>query len=639
MLPVQFSAHLPFRSRSVSRVVVAGVLASVSLTVPATSGADVPSPTRAAGSTSSGSGPISSTGTRLQAEGTSRVADSAGTATLGTAAYAVPAGAVVVSPTGSDAAAGTLASPVRTLGRALVLAPAGGTVVLRAGTYTESVTASKTVTIQNYPREKVWFDGSVPVGGWVKDGTTWRRDGWTKRFDASVGFSKGDVDGTAAGWRWLNPDYPMAAHPDQVWVNGTQLRQVSSRAAVGAGRFFLDRATSRLYIGSSPTGVQVRVSSLEKAMRIVGAGSVVRGIGIRRYAPSIWHIGSVTIEAPKVRFENVLITDSSTIGLGVVREDAVLTRVSVLRAGLLGIHAATADRIRVVRSRIDGNNSERFNPAPVSGGIKAGRSRGVTVVDSSVSNNLGQGYWSDVSVYDTKILNSNISGNRAAGVFLEIGARGTVVNNLISDNGGDGVKINNTSKVVIYNNTVVRNGRPINIVQDPRRPSNTSYGDDHRYPNDPEMTWLIGPVTVRNNVIGLTHGQLRAVRRGLQPPAHRRPDGRHEQRQRLQPRDVLELDVAHRLEPRDDQRQPGGLHHALAAPQRDGPGRHEPGLRRHRRRRVQRHPVLDGPQQGLHRGRGPALGHRRPRGAAERGPLVRRLRPHRLIRPGHLAGR
>ena len=60
--------------------------------------------------------------------------------------------------------------------------------------------------------------------------------------------------------------------------------------------------------------------------------------------------------------------------------------------------------------------------------------RTVTVTDSSVSGNLGQGYWSDVSVYDTRILNSNVVGNRAAGVFLEISARGTVANNIISDN-------------------------------------------------------------------------------------------------------------------------------------------------------------------------------------------------------------
>ena len=61
-------------------------------------------------------------------------------------------------------------------------------------------------------------------------------------------------------------------------------------------------------------------------------------------------------------------------------------------------------------------------------------------------------------------------GNRAAGVFLEISARGTVANNLITDNGGDGIKINNTSTVTIYNNTVVRNGRALNLVQDTRRP-------------------------------------------------------------------------------------------------------------------------------------------------------------------------
>ena len=295
----------------------------------------------------------------------------------------------------------------------------------------------------------------------------------------------------------------MAAHPDQVFISGKPQRQVASRAAVVPGTFYLDESTSRLYIGSDPTNRGVRVTDLAQALRVRGEGTVIRGIGVRHYAPSIWNIGAVTVDAAKVRLENVAIHDTSTIGLGVVRADVVLDRVSVLRAGLLGVHAATADRLMVSSSRLDGNNSEQFNSAPVSGGIKVGRSRTVTVTDSSVSGNLGQGYWSDVSVYDTRILNSNIVGNRAAGVFLEISARGTVANNIISDNGGDGVKINNTSTVTICNNTVVRNGRALNIVQDPRRPANTSYGDDTRYPNDPEMTWLLGPVSVRNNVIGL----------------------------------------------------------------------------------------------------------------------------------------
>ena len=174
------------------------------------------------------------------------------------------------------------------------------------------------------------------------------------------------------------------------------------------------------------------------------------------------------------------------------------------RSGLLGVHAATADRLRVSNSRLDSNNVELLQQRP---GLRRDQGRAVRGSSRSrttpVSHNLGQGYWSDVSVYDTRVLNSNIVGNSAAGVFLEISARGTVATDRITDNRGDGVKINNTSTVTIYNNTVVRNGRALNIVQDPRTPANTSYGDDTRYPNDPEMTWLVGPVTVRNNVIGL----------------------------------------------------------------------------------------------------------------------------------------
>jgi parallel beta-helix repeat protein len=375
--------------------------------------------------------------------------------------------------------------------------------VLRGGTYHESVQATKKVTLQSYPREVVWLDGTRTVTGWVKDGSAWRHSGWTPRFDASVGYSKGAKDGNTAGWQWINPSYPMASHPDQVWRSGKPLRQVASRSAVKAGTFYLDEGTSRLYVGSDPTGRSIRATDLARAVDVKAAGTVIRGIGIGRYAPSIWHVGAVTVQAPGVRLENVSITDSSTIGLGVIAADVVLEKVSVLRAGLLGVHAATADRLKVSNSRLDGNNAERFNSAPVSGGIKVGRTRTVTVTNSSVSNNLGQGYWSDVSVYDTRILNSNVVGNKAAGVFLEISARGTVANNIINDNGGDGVKVNNTSSVTIYNNTVVRNGRALNIVQDPRRPDNTSYGQDTRFPTDPEMTWLLGPVTVRNNVIGL----------------------------------------------------------------------------------------------------------------------------------------
>lgn len=442
---------------------------------------------------------------------TLRAADSAGSLAPGHAFYPVPRNAVIAAPWGSDASPGTMSSPVRTVDRALSIIASGGTVVLRRGVYREEVVTEEKVTIQNYPGEAAWLDGSTGVSGWVEDGPNWRHDGWTSRFDDSVGFSKGSVDGTSPGWQWVDPNFPMAPHPDQVFIDGIAQRQVRQQSSVAVGSFFLDEDTSRLYLGTNPSGHEIRASSLSRGLRVRGEGSVVRGIGLRRFAPSIWQIGALTIEAPKVTVENVTILDSATIGVGVVSADVVLSKVSVMRAGLLGVHAGTADRLLVSSSRVDQNNAEHFNSAPVSGGMKVGRSRTVTVTNSSISDNLGPGYWSDVSVYDTRIINSNVEGNRATGVFLEISARGTVANNIIADNGGDGVKVNNTSRVAIYNNTVVRNGRALNLVQDARRPDNTSYGQDRRFSSDPEMNWMLGPVTVRNNVLGMPNSAVGCV--------------------------------------------------------------------------------------------------------------------------------
>ena len=167
----------------------------------------------------------------------------------------------------------------------------------------------------------------------------------------------------------------MAAHPDQVFVNGTQLRQVASP---GGGRPPARSSSTRRPPASTsarnPTGRNVRGTTLAEAISIRAADTVIRGIGVRRYAPSIWHIGAVTLERPNGRARERRHRGhrhhrprASPPPTSVVRGS------SVLRSGLLGVHAGTADRLQLVLSRIDGNNWERFNSAPVSGGMKAGR--------------------------------------------------------------------------------------------------------------------------------------------------------------------------------------------------------------------------------------------------------------------------
>lgn len=428
---------------------------------------------------------------------------SAGT-TVGSTQYPVPGGAIVVAPSGSDNASGSTSAPVRTLGRAIQLAPNGGTIVLRAGSYHESVNipANKRLTIQSWPGEAVWLDGSVEVGNWVRDGNHWRRDGWNHRFDSSPTYTRGAADNTAEHWGFVNQNHPMAAHPDQVWIDGAAQRQVASRSQVGAGSFYYDESNNRLFVGSDPNGRAVRASTLQRAVRIQSNGTVIRGIGVRHYAPSVPDLGAVLLDrSDNVVLEHLAVTDSATTGISVVAANATLRNVHVARSGMLGIHGNHADNVVLDRVLTENNNLERFNTAPVSGGAKFTRLRGFTARDSIFRGNHGPGLWLDESVYDMTIVGNEMRDNQRHGISLELSARAVVADNIISNSGGFGIKINNTADVEVWNNTFVGNGRSINLVQDNRRPGSDAGRDPRRPFPDPTMTWVNQGAVFSNNVV------------------------------------------------------------------------------------------------------------------------------------------
>ena len=434
---------------------------------------------------------------------------SAGSAPIGSTAYAIPAGAYFVSTSGSDSAAGSLSAPFKTVGKAISAAPSGSTIVVRAGSYHEGITISgKTLTIQSYPHEAVWLDGSSVVGTWAKSSTGWVSGGWTAQFDSSPTYTFGAPDGTSANWQFVNPKYPLAAHPDQVWIDGVAQTQVASASAVKPGTFAVDYASKQLYLGTDPAGHTVRASDIAKAVSIRGDNSVIRGIGIRRFAPSVAHMGAVTAEKPGITLENLVISDNATTGLFVMQSGSTVRNVTLSHNGMLGASMSTSDNLTVTGVLAFDNNTEHFNNSPVSGGVKISRSRNVTVSKSVFVDNLGPGLWFDESVYNGKVAGNDIVNNAGHGLITEISAKFDIVDNLVTGNTDNGMKINDTSGVRIWNNTVTGNVRNINIVQDTRRASNTSIaGHDPRQPlPDPTVTWINGPVEVRNNIIGDAKG-------------------------------------------------------------------------------------------------------------------------------------
>jgi parallel beta-helix repeat protein len=428
----------------------------------------------------------------------------AGAAPLGSISYPAPKDALFVSPKGSDQASGTKAAPLRSVQQAITLAGSGQTIVLRAGSYHQRVTVAggKAVTIQPYLKEVVWFDGSAVVSNWRQDGGVWISDGWTTQFDSSPTFERGAPDNTEPGWIFLNPQYPLAAHPDQLWIDGKEQNQVAAVADVVPGTFAVDVVTSRLYLGSDPTGREVRSSDKTKAVSIQSANSILRGVGIRRYGTSVPGFGAVTVEAPGVVVDNLLIEQNATTGLFVGAARATVRHVTVRDNGMMGMGANYADDLQVTGLLATGNNTQHFNNAPVSGGFKLTRSRTVTIENSRFNDNFGPGLWFDQSDFDANVVANDISGNHGHGLILEISARFVVAGNTISHNRDNGIKLNDTSKVQIWNNTITANGIDLRIVQDLRRASDPSIpGHDPRQRQpDPNMTWVISAIAVSNNV-------------------------------------------------------------------------------------------------------------------------------------------
>ena len=432
---------------------------------------------------------------------------SAGSLPVGTAQYPAPEQARWVAPDGRDSAAGTRTSPWRTVAQAVRASSSGSTIVLRAGTYAESVTvpSGKQLTIQAAAGEAVWFDGSEVVTGWTAaSGDDWRLDGWTEDFDHSPTYTAGAPDSTEPGWSFVNDDHPMAAYPEQVFVDGVPQQQVRTRDQVLPGTFYADRAGDRLYLGTDPTGKQVRSSVLETAFTVNGEHSVLRGIGVRRYATSVPLMGTVRVLADDVQLENVHVLENATQGVFLRGSDLQIRNVTAERNGLMGILANHADDLTADRVRADGNNTEHFNGSPAAGGFKLTRLRGVTVTHSSTSHNEGSGLWFDESVYDATVIGNDVLHNTRNGISFEISSKAVFADNLLAGNGTTGLKINNAQDVQIWNNTIADNqGRPVWLVQDSRVAKNLSEpGHDPRQSlPDPTVTWVLGPITVMNNIL------------------------------------------------------------------------------------------------------------------------------------------
>ena len=411
-----------------------------------------------------------------------------GSLPMGAAQYPVPSAAFFVAPLGTSAGTGTKADPYGSLGVALQKVATGATIVLRAGTYHESVEVPfyKKLVVQAYPGEKVWFDGASTLSNWSASGSTWQT-GWGYAFDHKVSFSKGKDE---TSW-WVNSKYPMAGYPEQVWIDGVAQTQVRNASEVAVGKFFVDSATKRLVIGVNPSGRRVEASTLQKAITVHGAGSTLRGFGIKRYATTMSQFGAISVEVDDVSLENMIITQNSTIGLFSWGQRPIFNKLTLTHNGSLGAGFNSSTGVTVKNSDVSFNNAERFNQAPVAAGIKTSKVTNSTFVGNLFEGNVDSaGLWIDEKGKNITIAGNRFTRNGTDGLGVEISVSLRIVNNVANENGGSGVRVFDAQNVEVWNNTVVGNVRDsLRIMQDDGRPGQW------------DILYVNKAVSVRNNVV------------------------------------------------------------------------------------------------------------------------------------------
>ena len=437
----------------------------------------------------------------------------AGCDPIGTASYSIPgSGVVYASPAGSDSSGdGSVGNPYATLAAAIAAASAGNTIVLRAGSYPEGsapnsqgngVTVDKQLTIQPYPGEAVWFEGSDVFTSWAASGSAWRT-AWTYTFNHSGTYS------WAGGTTMVNPTYPMSRYPEQVWIADIAQTQVATLAEVVAGTFYVDEANDWLYVGSDPTLAEVRASTRCVAITVAGSGSstTIRGIGFRRYAPQVPDQGVVKLNRGSCVLEHCQIDDSATVGVGVYGDtynDCTVRYCTINRPGLMGVKGEKANGVIIEHCLITEANHQRFSYGQSAGGIKLTRCQTPTVRGNVIDRAWGPGIWGDQSCYDADIVSNDVTDCDGAGISYENCAVALIANNLITGRAGStttkGVHVLGANGVQAWNNTIAGCRETLVIQHDYRTPENTSANVDSRYDPDANQVWTITSCTARNNV-------------------------------------------------------------------------------------------------------------------------------------------
>jgi parallel beta-helix repeat protein len=299
------------------------------------------------------------------------------------------------------------------------------------------------------------LSGAQLLTGFARAGSTWSVAGQTQEGARSA---YGTVPAGAC-----MASSPRCYFPEDLFIDDVPQQHAPSLAAVTPGWWYFDYGADRIHIGTDPTGRRVETSVRTKAFdgQYGVHDVVIRGLIVEKYANPA-QSGAVSanntngwlVEDNEVRLNH---------GIGIFISNGTGHRAvgnHVHHNGQLGIGSYGTDGLVVERNEIAHNNVAGYNASWEAGGTKFARTTNIRIRGNDVHDNRGKGLWTDIDNTGVLMEGNTVRANTDYGIHHEISYDAIIRDNLVENNGWEGIMVTRSPDVEVAGNTVRGNRNP-----------------------------------------------------------------------------------------------------------------------------------------------------------------------------------
>lgn len=422
----------------------------------------------------------------------------------------------------SDANAGAKDRPFKTISAGVAGLKAGDTLLVGPGVYRETIrvtksgTAGQPITIAADKQGTVTIRGSALVSDWRRSESNSRvfiHDGWNRYFgkwDESL--VKGGDQFKA---KFAAPGFGAALAFNQVFVNGTLIREVACPEKREAGTFYIDKEQKQIHLwlanDADPNQCSVEVTDRDVLLEAIKVSHLQVGGLNFEYCANGMQKAAVNIRGGTNNLiEDCAITHTATVGLCMAGDNHVVRRCVMNHHGQQGFASPGSENVLIEDSETSYNNCipwKRVNVAFQAGGFKVAVAHKVKFLRHKSIGNYGPGLWFDISNDEMEVANCFVADNRS-GVMNEISYRIHVHDSVFINNRGGGVLIAESPGALIERNIMIGNEEGVNFRDMLRSTPKVSIIDGRSVKGEKTAVWNHDEMVRKNVFVNNTRAQV-----------------------------------------------------------------------------------------------------------------------------------